>query len=66
MKIVGTHGFLDPEYTLYGQLTNKSDAYNVTVVLLDIMSDKITLNTFMNSTFHYLFIDWEFELLKEG
>ncbi|PUZ64150.1 hypothetical protein GQ55_3G120600 [Panicum hallii var. hallii] len=37
-RVAGTHGYLAPEYALYGQLTEKSDLYSFGVLLLEIMS----------------------------
>ncbi|KAG6396388.1 hypothetical protein SASPL_142536 [Salvia splendens] len=32
-RIAGTHGYLAPEYALYGQLTEKSDMYSFGIVV---------------------------------
>ena len=65
-KVAGTLGYLAPEYALYGQLTDKSDAYSFGVLLLEIMSGRKALDTSANSGSHYLITDWAWALVKEG
>ena len=65
-RIAGTHGYLAPEYALYGQLTDKSDVYSFGVVLLEIMSGRRALDTSVESTSHYLITDWAWTLVKAG
>jgi serine/threonine protein kinase len=65
-RIAGTHGYLAPEYALYGRLTDKSDVYSFGVVLLEIMSGRKALDTSAYSPSHYLITDWAWTLVKEG
>ncbi|CAL1402479.1 unnamed protein product [Linum trigynum] len=37
-KLAGTMGYTSPEYTLYGQLSEKADTYSYGVVVLEIIS----------------------------
>jgi len=39
-RIMGTHGYVAPEYVATGHLTTKSDMYNYGVVLLEMLSDR--------------------------
>uniref|UniRef100_A0A2P2MVA1 Protein kinase domain-containing protein n=1 Tax=Rhizophora mucronata TaxID=61149 RepID=A0A2P2MVA1_RHIMU len=39
-KIVGTYGYMAPEYAMHGQFSVKSDAYSFGVLLLEIISGK--------------------------
>ncbi|KMZ70659.1 Kinase-like protein [Zostera marina] len=63
-RIAGTHGYLAPEYALYGQLTEKSDVYSFGVVVLEIMSGRMALDT--SSSDVILITDWAWMLVKAG
>ncbi|KAL1194180.1 putative cysteine-rich receptor-like protein kinase 32 [Cardamine amara subsp. amara] len=45
-KIVGTYGYMAPEYAMHGQFSVKSDVYSFGVLVLEIISGK------MNSSFY--------------
>ncbi|KAK6156983.1 hypothetical protein DH2020_011231 [Rehmannia glutinosa] len=62
-RIAGTHGYLAPEYALYGQLTEKSDVYSFGIVILEIMCGRKALDL-SSSTF--LITDWAWSLMKDG
>ncbi|KAG5245957.1 hypothetical protein OIU76_001848 [Salix suchowensis] len=63
-RVAGTHGYLAPEYALYGQLTEKSDVYSFGIVILEIMSGRKVIDT-SNSAF-LLITDWAWTLAKSG
>ncbi|KAL4183679.1 hypothetical protein AMTRI_Chr11g156320 [Amborella trichopoda] len=64
-RVAGTHGYLAPEYALYGQLTEKSDVYSFGVVLLEIMSGRRALDASEGSE-AFLVCDWAWGLAKAG
>ncbi|KFK28891.1 hypothetical protein AALP_AA7G061600 [Arabis alpina] len=39
-RIVGTYGYMSPEYAMYGQFSMKSDVYSFGVLVLEIISGK--------------------------
>ncbi|XP_010540946.1 PREDICTED: cysteine-rich receptor-like protein kinase 11 [Tarenaya hassleriana] len=45
-RIVGTYGYMSPEYAMHGQFSMKSDVYSFGVLVLEIISGK------MNSSFY--------------
>ncbi|XP_022773295.1 probable receptor-like protein kinase At1g11050 [Durio zibethinus] len=63
-RVAGTHGYLAPEYALYGQLTEKSDVYSFGIVILEIMSGRKVLDTSNSS--YLLITDWAWKLAKSG
>uniref|UniRef100_A0A0D6QSL1 non-specific serine/threonine protein kinase n=1 Tax=Araucaria cunninghamii TaxID=56994 RepID=A0A0D6QSL1_ARACU len=65
-RVAGTHGYLAPEYALYGQLTEKSDVYSFGVVVLEIMSGRKALDTSADYSTDYLISDWAWTLVKGG
>jgi hypothetical protein len=65
-KVAGTHGYLAPEYALYGHLTDKSDVYSFGVLLLEIMSGRKALDTSVDSASQYLIADWALALVRKG
>lgn len=39
-KVVGTYGYMSPEYAMHGQFSDKSDVYSFGVLVLEIVSGK--------------------------
>ncbi|XP_028776254.1 putative receptor-like protein kinase At4g00960 [Neltuma alba] len=39
-RIVGTYGYMSPEYAMHGQFSEKSDVYSFGVIILEIISAK--------------------------
>ncbi|KAL2632637.1 hypothetical protein R1flu_004116 [Riccia fluitans] len=56
--VAGTHGYMAPEYAMYGKLTGKSDVYSFGVLLLEIMSGRKALDTSLIATPRFLISDW--------
>ncbi|CAH8360092.1 unnamed protein product [Eruca vesicaria subsp. sativa] len=44
-RVVGTYGYMSPEYAMYGQFSMKSDVYSFGVLVLEIISGKKNSST---------------------
>ncbi|XP_048332423.2 probable receptor-like protein kinase At1g11050 [Ziziphus jujuba] len=64
-RVAGTHGYLAPEYALYGHLTEKSDVYSFGILILEIMSGRKVLEASLNQSVVRI-TDWAWMLMKSG
>ncbi|KAF6991205.1 hypothetical protein CFC21_008316 [Triticum aestivum] len=62
-RVIGTPGYLDPEYNATFQLTNKSDVFSFGVVLLEIVTGKPPL---LNNPESMSIIHWTRQRLARG
>ncbi|XP_010426013.1 PREDICTED: cysteine-rich receptor-like protein kinase 4 [Camelina sativa] len=49
-RVVGTYGYMSPEYAMYGQFSMKSDVYSFGVLVLEIISGKKNSNLYQMDT----------------
>ncbi|XP_074569749.1 receptor-like serine/threonine-protein kinase SD1-8 [Curcuma longa] len=64
-RLVGTYGYMAPEYGLHGRFSEKSDVYSFGVILLEIISGKRNTGSYsMNDSFNLLGYAWH--LWAEG
>ncbi|KAM5548900.1 hypothetical protein ABKV19_000355, partial [Rosa sericea] len=64
-RVVGTYGYMSPEYARYGNFSEKSDVFSFGVLLLEIVSGK------KNASFYRFersltLAGWAWDLWKEG
>ncbi|KAG6761720.1 hypothetical protein POTOM_034953 [Populus tomentosa] len=63
-KVVGTFGYLAPEYMMYGKLDEKVDVYSYGVVLLELITGQEAIHT--NEANHESLVLWARSLLNSG
>nr|KYP45764.1 Lectin-domain containing receptor kinase A4.2 [Cajanus cajan] len=61
--VVGTYGYLAPEYVGGGRASRESDVYSFGVVALEIASGR---RTYQEGEFHVSLMNWVWELYVEG
>ncbi|XP_027925796.1 cysteine-rich receptor-like protein kinase 7 isoform X2 [Vigna unguiculata] len=45
-RIIGTYGYMSPEYALFGQFSEKSDVYSFGVMILEIITGKKNIGSY--------------------
>ncbi|KAM2366549.1 hypothetical protein ACFX1X_005222 [Malus domestica] len=63
-RVVGTYGYMSPEYAMEGLFSVKSDVYSFGVLLLEIVSGR--RNTSLRSTEHLSLIGYAWHLWNEN
>lgn len=56
INVVGTFGYMAPEYMMYGKVDEKIDVYSYGVVLLELITGKEALQTKQGSNYECLVI----------
>ncbi|KAI3879794.1 hypothetical protein MKX03_000413 [Papaver bracteatum] len=64
-RIVGTLGYMAPEYASSGRLTSKADIYSFGIVALEIVSGKSNTN-YMTNDECFCLLDWANVLKEQG
>ncbi|CAI8593572.1 unnamed protein product [Vicia faba] len=63
-RIVGTYGYISPEYAMFGQFSEKSDVYSFGVMILEIVAGKknnissSTPQCFVDGLLNYVWRQW--------
>ncbi|KAL7189680.1 hypothetical protein ACSBR1_039343 [Camellia fascicularis] len=64
-RIVGTYGYMSPEYALYGRFSMKSDVFSFGVMMLEIISGKRNTDFYMPDHASNL-LGYAWDLWKDG
>ncbi|KAG2682433.1 hypothetical protein I3760_11G191300 [Carya illinoinensis] len=65
-RIVGTHGYMSPEYALEGVFSIKSDVFSFGVLLLEILSGRKNTGFYQPDSLHLLGYAWELWISDKG
>ena len=63
---VGTIGYLDPEYTLRGELTDKSDVYSFGAVLFELLCGRSSYDSNFKAEWCCYLISWASKFKQKG
>ncbi|XP_028788521.1 putative receptor-like protein kinase At4g00960 [Neltuma alba] len=64
-KVVGTFGYMAPEYAMHGHISIKSDIYSFGVLILEIISGKKNTSFYISSYADHL-LSYAWRLWREG
>ncbi|XP_016440215.1 receptor-like serine/threonine-protein kinase SD1-7 [Nicotiana tabacum] len=64
-RVVGTYGYMSPEYVVYGQFSEKSDVFSFGVLVLEILTGERNSDFFMTEVSVSL-LGWAWNKWKEG
>uniref|UniRef100_A0A2N9H5Z0 non-specific serine/threonine protein kinase n=1 Tax=Fagus sylvatica TaxID=28930 RepID=A0A2N9H5Z0_FAGSY len=65
-RIVGTYGYMSPEYALEGLFSIKSDVFSFGVLLLEIVSGRKNTGFYQTDSFHLLGYAWDLWISDRG
>ncbi|XP_074581307.1 receptor-like serine/threonine-protein kinase SD1-8 [Curcuma longa] len=66
MRVVGTYGYMSPEYAMDGIFSVKSDVFSFGILILEIISGKKNRGVYHDSSFPVNLLDHVWSLWKEG
>ncbi|XVE80985.1 hypothetical protein DITRI_Ditri15bG0025900 [Diplodiscus trichospermus] len=65
-RIVGTYGYMSPEYAFEGRFSIKSDVFSFGVLLLEIVSGKKNTGFYQSDSLHLLGYAWDLWISNRG
>ncbi|CAL5405975.1 unnamed protein product [Camellia sinensis] len=65
-RIVGTYGYMAPEYAMWGHLTDKADVYSFGVVALEIVSGRSATSSYRRKQDSFNLLELALNLKEKG
>ncbi|RYR37380.1 hypothetical protein Ahy_A09g042275 isoform B [Arachis hypogaea] len=65
-RIVGTYGYMSPEYAMFGQFSEKSDVFSFGVMILEIVTGQKNVNSYTSNRVEESLLNYVWKQWRDG